>query len=656
MTRFLSKYNITIPYFFSVSLLIAALGMLLFLGGTDDLIFAPAIITTLAFLGFTFAGNLTPHHGKISIPRSAVTILITVFMLWAIFALQFSHVPFVSTFFTINLCFMPLLFLGLVLHPDKNFIRLHTGVAALVLGITALWAVIQFVFMYDPNDARIHHPMLNPNNLAGLFNLGTLPALAFLLYARGRTQFIAATLLFALLFMALAVTQSRGGLLAFAVSSFILIIVTTASAPLKSFKWQRILLALAIISLSMLCVHMGSEGRLGYALGQISSFQTTNTMQGRFILWSGTLKIMADHLWTGIGLGTFFFFYPQYRQPADTSDGFFAHMDSIQFGAEMGIVATVLFYAILIAILLRTIFALRALEKNDIKRLYIFAPFCAMFAVALHTHMTFHLYMPGILAMMGIYLAFWYQQTEQALNDSDKRLSIPLNQTKKVVLAVIIIAAYLPPTTFALRTAWGVYYTEKAMEFAIAKDHEQSRKYVTMAGKFAPDSFARYYEYEARFPATVVLRGAKLLDKAVLQEQYDKAIYYINEAEKRNPVFTHLWDMKARLYSAVDGILIDDGREQAIKMLQKIIIYNPLAIDSRLKLAQMYEELGDKQTAAKILADGAKWPRPMGTKDVAYLVKWAALYKDLGRQDLHDNIMREAQTRAKRYGMTTQKK
>src|SRR5690606_5015736 len=104
----------------------------------------------------------------------------------------------------------------------------------------------------------------------------------------------------------------------------------------------------------------------------------------------------------GTGIGNFFLYYPAYRAEDFSTAGFMAHNDPLQFAVEMGLLAPVLFYALLIMVLLRTLKSLRGIAGDNPRRLLILAPFFALAALVLHAHISFHFHVLALLMASGV--------------------------------------------------------------------------------------------------------------------------------------------------------------------------------------------------------------------------------------------------------------
>ncbi|MCB1557082.1 MAG: hypothetical protein KDJ15_07200, partial [Alphaproteobacteria bacterium] len=157
--------------------LLVAFGSSLFLRGTGSVLFVPALTGVFAASAFLLFKNLRTGAG---LPGNVGSVFLFLFWLYLGVSLSWSTVPFMSTLFFLILGSLPLLFFSLVGAPKIVLRYTAIGIGG-GLGVLALWALVQFFFFYDSYGPRIHHPLMNPNNLAALFNMGLFVALG--LYA-----------------------------------------------------------------------------------------------------------------------------------------------------------------------------------------------------------------------------------------------------------------------------------------------------------------------------------------------------------------------------------------------------------------------------------------------------------------------------------------
>ena len=149
----------------------------------------------------------------------------------------------------------------------------------------------------------------------------------------------------AAMYCALIVTLSRGGLFSAVIATLVLIPFVMIKNG-EGIPWKKIAVLVVIGFAVPIFTNMMYSGALEKNLMGAQLINMAS-MADRFHLWNSTWEMAKDHFWLGTGLATFFFFYPQYRNPEDSSDGFFSHMDPLQFWAETGVFAPILFYGVL---------------------------------------------------------------------------------------------------------------------------------------------------------------------------------------------------------------------------------------------------------------------------------------------------------------------
>jgi O-antigen ligase len=651
----LPKRFFTWPWPVTVPLLAAALILSVFFKSTDNICYPVACVLLLAFCAAHIAPCLVRR--RCDVPLTNSVCLPLVFGAYLCAAVLWTNIPYNSIIFTLVIAMLPLMVLAISLAPARA--RLPFAYAATFIAVAAgfaVWALVQFFFFFGTYGPRIHEPMLNPNDMASFFNLALLPVTAFFFRPaeegrEGRRDWAKAGLfaLAVLLYFALLVTQSRGALISF-------VIGLAALAPFllgrRPFPWAEALaFALVLVSAPFIVDHL-SHGWTGRALSMFVDMKGSSSVSDRLELWRATLRMAQDHFWRGTGLGTFYYYYTAYRSPVDTSDGYFAHMDPLQFWAETGIAAPVLFYAALAAVLARTIRALRVPGGAPRLRLLMMGFFCGMLAVLLNTHISFHLYMPALIVPLAAVYACWYGLSEKLLGCGD-RAALRLGGWRGAVFAALWLAILVPPALWAALWAKSTHSLHKLSLPAATMTESELTKLETKALKaqrFAPPGYGKFDEYLARIYIVRLSGDIRHMDKRERDTFFREAVAALDRAEKKNPAYVLIWDMRARLYYAVDGVLMDDGYEKAVALLKSVIAFDPLAVDSRVGLAKLYNLRGKRKEARAVLDDGMKWPRPRGRTDINYLIATAQMHEATGDEKGAARLLEEVKKRARAYG------
>ncbi len=219
-------------------------------------------------------------------------------------------------------------------------------------------------------EGRITSFLEHYNGLAGYLNL-VLPFC--LACAIGRPDSVLRTLsrwCLALAAIALLLTQSRGGLLAFIA---ILLVYTYLSARDRKAKIRRVALVLIVCLLAA-----AVAGFFFQRLGEIDDFTTVS----RLAIWAGAFTVFAQSPLFGTGFGNLRSLMGRLLNLPDGWTGD-AHNLYLELLSETGLLGLIAF-SVLIVLALRT--ALRQLHKteNHFNKMIAIAIFAAIFGVLLH--------------------------------------------------------------------------------------------------------------------------------------------------------------------------------------------------------------------------------------------------------------------------------
>jgi tetratricopeptide (TPR) repeat protein len=579
-------------------------------------------------------------------PKAAAPVFLILFCSYLALNSFWSSVPYMSTFFTFLIFTMPVIALMLVMAQDpKETTRIFAWCFALGWVGLALWSMTQFFILPETKGKRIHGPMLDPNNMAALFNMGLLPAAALFLGSKsGKTQSISAAAA-TLLFFALVVTQSRAGMV-IACVCLILLALFLYSAIRQS--WWKLIPYVLVPWLAYKIVNHKSGDVLNHTFGELT-YKTSASIVDRHSLWGAGWKMLKEHLWGDIGIGNFYYFYPAYRLPTDMSDGFFVHMDPLQIALEAGIPAAILFYCFLIAVLARTVKALFLLPQEGGARLALVGSFMGMLSIALHSHINYNLYMPGILMPLGLLLAVWILATEEAVGlEGRKILRLP-DDGRRILGAtglVLLLAFFGLWPAQAGMTSWML---GQVSTLENAGRHEEAVAMLHRAERFGtPNNFAIYE----------VLSKLELSDAGKAPEgSEERAVYlrrglaYIQKARHYNRPFAAFGSTEAQFYFLGRGYVFPDGEEKAEALLRDVIARNPLDIDSRQGLALILQGQGKSKEALEVLEAGLTWPRPKGMADLQFMMSVAKARSQAGDEQGAEAMKNAAIAQAKEFGV-----
>lgn len=626
--------------------LLIATGLLsaVFTYGSDDLRYGPAIICP--FLAVLLAVARGFRAQVLSFPVSATSILMCVFFGYVLLSTSWAHVSYTATYFALIFMLIPLIFLSVVFTgaPEK-MLRFALAGAGAVIGGVMIWNLIQFFFIHGAEfGARIKHPFLDPNNLAVFMNMAFLPLLALAFRHQSRRDRLVYAGLALLFFVALLATNSRMALLGAIISFLVMMPVLIRQTRYPTFTALGLLAGAAVI---IVLTNHFMNGSLFFYMRDILNFEKSVSMTERVALWMASVRIFEDHFWRGTGLASFFFYYPQYRQPDDTSDGYFAHMDPLQIGLETGIAGYILIYAFLIAVLCRTVRVVRQPHLTGADRLNVLAPFCGLLTVCIHMHMTFCLYLPAIAIPAGVLLAWWYVATQRYIADPAVSLSGPRGK----ILGIVFMLMMAWGVVWASQAIAGIYFNLKVAEAAHRGAPEAAQLYLKWQYLLSPASSYRPYEREADMVITELKRHQGG-DIAARQRLLDRGLRVIDEAIARQSRHGSLRNQKAIMLYLAGNDVRPGAFDEAVAILRGVLRTDPMMIDARMGLANLLRERGDFAMALRVMEEGMGWPRPKGIPDLNFIAMTAQMNLLNGNRARHDQLMAFAAERARMYGFT----
>lgn len=240
-----------------------------------------------------------------------------------------------------------------------------------VLLVYAIGLIIQYALgvKYDQlNYIGYAWPLIDPNNAAAVINCGLIPAVYLALRNK---KYLWLVLIFA---AALFVTRSTAGAGAALIASFFLIRERHGGMAADFMLVGGILTAL-----------------LTFTVWPTPFEKALTSFAWRFPIWEASLPLLDIRPWSGLGLGSFAFYYAQVRTEPVTA-GWYAHNDILQFAIEMGIPAALAFCGLILSV------AWTTTRKN-------IAPACVLLAVLLQSMVEFQFYVPAISLLLGLALA-----------------------------------------------------------------------------------------------------------------------------------------------------------------------------------------------------------------------------------------------------------
>jgi putative inorganic carbon (hco3(-)) transporter len=583
--------------------LLAAFIFSLFFDGYADIIYAPASLLLLVMAGLAI---IPCFWRTVEIPVGKTALFLFLLWLYITVSLTWSTVPFTSLVTYIVFISLPLVFLALSVPENRKAWLTISGIGILIaMGGLGGWAIFQHFFSPGIYGSRAGGPFINPNNLAALLNMGLLPVMAFLIHRRRHdATCFGALALYTLMLGGVLATESRSGFMFLLVSAFTLCFILRRQINMHK---QSIAFLIVIAAVLLGIMHAQGSGEFSHRMASLAAPLEDHSALSRISIWTQAFLMLKAHPWTGTGFGTFYLYYPAYRMPmADDSTGNWAHMDSLQFGIETGIAATILFYLFLASVLARTVNALSSLPPESGQRSAVAGLFCGLLAVALDAHVSFPLYLMPILIVCGVWLAGWYSLTAPENEPAYKAHAFKKGERPVVAVAAICVTLLL--ALLAVSSAAGQHYLVKATD-AISKGHVgEFLENIEKAQLRGPASFIDPEVQTAGFYIDILGGADVMFPNDEQRKMFDDSIAMLDAAASMNPAWAEIDYKRGKLYDVIKPELVPGGKEQAREFWQIALRKNPMHDRARLALAKSYMAAGDPAKAYDLLKAGMEYP------------------------------------------------
>lgn len=208
------------------------------------------------------------------------------------------------------------------------------------------------------------------------------------------------------IFVAIAFSLSRMGLVSAFFSVLALAALTHASHRLNRVNWKLLFACVALSAIVAMWIGAGPVVEHFARLSQDDPLAVDRT-EGRVALWRDVAKLIRAHPVTGVGLGCFEFAFTKFQSTELTLVIDHAHSDYLELAAELGIPAAVILFALIAYTLTRsTRTSLRTPSHRD--RAIAFGAIAGASALLVHGAVDFNLYIPANALIFAVLLGISY--------------------------------------------------------------------------------------------------------------------------------------------------------------------------------------------------------------------------------------------------------
>jgi len=572
---------------------------------------------------------------------------------WIGVATLFSPVTFISlgTFWTI--AFMPFTALSVAFFAGSSRVETVAKAALFVIiGALAVYACVKFFVFDSPPRATF----ANKNNFAALqIPMVFYAAVAAVVTNRNtsRALFLALTALF---IFTIGIIGSRAVLICLIIGLALIFLFLLMD------RWPRrpVMALLATVLVALLASNSVGSGALLKRAETILS--PSSASSSRVDIWEGSLELAKDVPWHGIGPGLFPMVYPKYRLDEDKSAAFFVHNDYLQFFIEAGWPAPLLLLAAMVTLAILGFGRILGKDVSPDQKLALLAPLLGFGAIAGHSLLSFNLFLPSLLIMLGILLGLITYRlqtmgtspTAVAAPKIAAPISAPISAPIKVprLLCLIVIALSVIPSLFFMQTGRGALFHKEAMALS---DDQQFSPAIAMLKKAAnayPDADIYHYSLAWLWFRKVSSEGA-LPDTQELKT----ALARLDKAEQLNSLRPQVHVIRARILLALGRPEITNTKNNQAALLntieteyRKALTEDPFYLEARFYLARFLLQQNRLEEGQAILEQGIEKPYAYNELSVNYYRLTAEIRRILGDPEGYQRLMSRLQDAIEKRG------
>lgn len=563
------------------------------------------------------------------VPRSLLAAGLVALPLWFAISLFWNPVPSIGHVTFWWAITWSLVFWVLVLHPLREQIWPRAMLFVLLAGVgLAIYGVCQRFVLDDVPSG----PFLDRNIYAALLAIIAFPAAGRFLY-NGSDKRIAALLAIAffLLSFAIALTQSRSGMLTFALAGLVFVII--AWTPGRAAK---ISVLVATAAAAFIAANLAWSGEL---LNKLATLENPNEAgHARYLIWEGTWRMILERPWTGIGLGMYPLMWPRYRHVEDSSAGYFVHNDYLQVWVDAGLPALLLFVGVL-AIAGHMLFRQsRATARSDERRTELAGLAAAIALLPANSFFNYNFYVVPSLIVFGMLLA---RLQMFASIDASARAFAPVPSSSRRAWYVFVGLVALFPAAYFVSVAAASIVTDRAVANAGEGKYQAAEAGLSLARRLWPSA-----ESILMLNADVyrhLLSASQSTDMKQREDVFRAAVAMLDGAERLNPFRPDIFLIRADLRRANRTFVAGDWPSAVEQDYRRAVELDPWHFRARYQFASFLLEQGATEKARALLEAGVSRSFALGHETIVpYLLLTAKLRQQAGDKEGADALVAHA--------------
>jgi tetratricopeptide (TPR) repeat protein len=348
----------------------------------------------------------------------------------------------------------------------------------------------------------------------------------------------------------------------------------------------------------------------------------------RLIIWESSWNLLQATPWQGIGLGLYYLAYPPYRNPADSSGGFFAHNDYLQIWIETGLPGLALLLVVLVAAFMLFVRALRKTGLRSGAHIEMTGLFCGLLAVAGHSVVDFNLYILSIMMISGLSMGRFHELATRKLKPPSLLLRPSRFVGKQAYPLIVLLLALLPFFYFVALGMADSYY-DRGMTQAREGKLQEADQSLAAAQRLTPAddriliAHADLYRHVIAVLPPDDFGGRKSL--------YDDALSFLDQAQEANALRGLTFVIRGRLYQQNPAFAGENGSDLAAESFRRALALNPRLFQGRMDYVSILLQAGRKEEALQSLDEGASHDYPNMPDLIPFYLLTAKLRREAGR-------------------------
>ncbi len=423
---------------------------------------------------------------------------------------------------------------------------------------------------------------LNRNNLAAFLNLLVWPALLLAWQywrapGRDRTRAGVVALAAGLMVAATLSTGSRGAALA-AIAGVVVGLGVLGPRAIT----RRGVTAIAVLcALALLVAWLIAP--VDWAERVASLTDPGEAGATRFVIWRQAWLMLEDAPWHGLGVGAFALAWPAYRDPTDTSAGFYAHNDYLQLWIEAGWPGLLCLLLIIAAVFYQGIAAVRRRPVDSTLRVEVAALLAAFTTLVIHSLFTFNFYILPIL-LVGAALLARIQTLYRSCTETPVHVIEPARSLRPTVLRALLVGAAMLVVVQLGGFAASTHLQSAAKQAARDGNLLAALEQLRWSHQVAPMLDVPWYLHADLLRAT--LHAMPELIGTQRAELYAIAMDYLAHAEALNPLRAQVPATRASLCAENADLCGADWYERAAAQWRRALAMDPWLLRARVGLAE----------------------------------------------------------------------